>query len=248
MSTDAPSPDALLSIWNQPELSTARSPLSREEIVPAAMRVADRDGVPGLTMSAVAKELGEYTGMALYRHVQSKDGLIDLMLDRAIGEVPLRDSEPNADWRGMLRALALETWAMADRHPWYAQLVQTRPPLGPNTMRRTEYALGILVGAGLDLDESLSALDLLDRHVLASANAAAQQKRMATVSGVESTQDFVATVKRLAKTVAPADEFPLLAQWMQSPTFRSEEEQLERALDYLLAGIAGRIPSRGGND
>lgn len=241
MSIDASSADALMAIWRAPEAVPSRSPLSREEIVAAAMRVADREGASGLTMAAVGKELGEYTAMALYRHVPGKDGLIDLMLDRAIGEVPLVATGPGEGWRVSIRGLALDTWTMAERHPWYAQLVQSRPPLGPSTMRRTEHALGILVGAGLDVDDALSALDLLDRHVLASANASAQQKRMAAAHGVERPEDFVAAVKRLSRIAAPADEFPLLARWMRSPTVRSEREQLERALDYLLAGIAGRI-------
>ncbi|WP_345763529.1 TetR/AcrR family transcriptional regulator C-terminal domain-containing protein [Diaminobutyricibacter sp. McL0608] len=238
------STDALETIWLAREENPSRAPLSRDEIVSAAIRVADHAGASGLTMSAVAKDLGDFSAMALYRHVLSKDGLIDLMLDRAIGEVALPPHESPAGWQSALRTLALETWSMARRHPWYAQLVQTRPPLGPNTMRRTEYALRILVGAGLDVDESLSSLELVDLHVFARANAAAQQERMAALNGVERTDDFVDTVKRLSQTLAPAEEYPLLAQWMQSPTIRSEQEQLERAVDYLLAGIAGRIPAR----
>src|SRR6476659_6624747 len=117
--------------------------LRREQIVRAAVEVADEGGVAALTMAAVAARLGSYTAMALYRHVESKDGLIDLMLDHVTGEVEL-PAAPGRSWRADLRAIAASSWAMVMRHRWYAQLVHARPPLGPNMLRRTETVLGIL--------------------------------------------------------------------------------------------------------
>lgn len=85
-------------------------------------------------MNAVARRLGPYTPMALYRYVGSKDGLTDLMLDAAVAEVAL--PERGGDWRTDLHELAMCTWAMVRRHRWYAQLVHTRPPAGPQSAGR----------------------------------------------------------------------------------------------------------------
>jgi AcrR family transcriptional regulator len=63
--------------------------LGRDEIVAAAIVVADNDGPDAVTMKAVAGRLGRYTPMALYRYVPSKDGLVDLMLDAAIRTAPV---------------------------------------------------------------------------------------------------------------------------------------------------------------
>src|SRR3954470_22437129 len=109
-------------VWMTPTPPARRS-LSRHAIVAAAMDVADARGAAELTMAAVADRLGDYTSMSLYRYVQSKVGLVDLMLDAAIAEVPLPDPAPG--WRAALRQLGLDSWAMAHRHLWYAQLVHT---------------------------------------------------------------------------------------------------------------------------
>src|SRR3954452_18982339 len=121
--------------------------------------------------------------MSLYRYVQSKEGLVDLMLDTAIGEVQLPDS--TRGWRAALRQLALDSWEMAHRHLWHAQLVHTRPPLGPNTMRRTDAVLRVLVDAGGDVPEALSYLALLDRHVFSGAVVDAEERRMARAYGID---------------------------------------------------------------
>jgi AcrR family transcriptional regulator len=81
-------------------------------------------------MAAVARRLGSYSPMALYRYVSSKDGLIDLMLDHVIAEVELPPARGRA-WRADIQGIASGTWEMVMRHGWYAQLVYSRPPLGP---------------------------------------------------------------------------------------------------------------------
>jgi AcrR family transcriptional regulator len=179
--------------------------------------------------------------MALYRYVDSKDGLVDLMLDHVVAEIPLPDPAAG-DWRAQLHRVALDSWAMARRHVWYAQLVHTRPPLGPNLLRRTEALLGTLVATGLDLPEALSYVQLLDRHVYAAALADAEEQAMLRTYGVDGDGEFTAAVRDLRETVAA--RHPLLGRWMAAPTGPTPEEQLTRGLDFLLDGIAGRVAGR----
>src|SRR4029450_111820 len=63
-----------------------RSPLSRERIVGAAVALADREGVESLSMRRLAQELG-VVPMALYKHVASKDEMLDGMVDAGGGEI-----------------------------------------------------------------------------------------------------------------------------------------------------------------
>jgi len=84
-----------------PRQRPARAPLSPEAIVDAALRVLDREGSTGLSMRRVADELG--TGPAsLYWHVANKDALVDLIIDRVAGEVPLPEPDPDR-WQEQLR-------------------------------------------------------------------------------------------------------------------------------------------------
>src|SRR5581483_7089321 len=122
-------------IWTQPPPPPRQRSLGREDIVAAAIGLADEAGPDALTMKAVAGRLGSYSAMALYRYVHSKDGLVDLMLDAATAEIPVPPS-PGPDWRADLQALAGQTREMTKRHPWYAALYHTRPPAGPHMMQR----------------------------------------------------------------------------------------------------------------
>ncbi|TXK40828.1 TetR/AcrR family transcriptional regulator [Nonomuraea sp. C10] len=73
-------------LWRDAD-SDPRQGLSVDAIVRAGIEVADAEGLSGLSMRKVAERLG-FTTMSLYRHVPSRDHLVDLMRDTAIGEPP----------------------------------------------------------------------------------------------------------------------------------------------------------------
>src|SRR2546429_919999 len=93
-------------VWTRP-VRPLRGPQpahSRADLVAAAVRVADAEGIAAVSMRRVAAEIGAGT-MSLYRYVSRKDDLLDLMVDAALGEMDLPDA-PSGDWRADLRLLA----------------------------------------------------------------------------------------------------------------------------------------------
>ena len=60
--------------------------ITRDAVVTAAIDLADREGIEGLSMRAVAKLLG-VEAMSLYHHVASKDALLDAMVDRVYSQI-----------------------------------------------------------------------------------------------------------------------------------------------------------------
>jgi AcrR family transcriptional regulator len=90
--------------------------MERAEIVSAAVRIADADGVDAVSMRRLADELGVAT-MTPYTHVASKDELLDLMRDAVAAEMLLPEPLPE-DWRAALRAIADRTRAAYEAHPW----------------------------------------------------------------------------------------------------------------------------------
>jgi AcrR family transcriptional regulator len=88
----------------RPVRSRRQTPLTEAEIVGAALRVLQRYGVAGLTMRALADELG-VSAMAPYYHVGSRDDLLARVADALMRRVePPRDTnEPWEDrlWRYM---------------------------------------------------------------------------------------------------------------------------------------------------
>ena len=131
-------------------MNTAQAPtrfaaqrLSREEIVAAAIAAADRDGVDAVSMRRVAAALGSGT-MSLYRHVASREQLLDLMIDSAYSGIEL-PARPSGAWRQRLLALLAHAQRrMMHAHPWAALLVGSRPPVLAGFLRPLEAALAAL--------------------------------------------------------------------------------------------------------
>src|SRR5581483_8849445 len=79
-------------------------------------------------MHAVAKRL-RVTPMALYRHVDDKNALLDGLVEVLLGECPL--PSPTAAWDERLTVLAAGIRDTARRHPTAFPLLLTRPAVTP---------------------------------------------------------------------------------------------------------------------
>ena len=71
--------------------TSVRMPLSRDRVLAAAVTMADRDGLPAVTMRALAAKLG-VEAMSLYHHLPGKDGLLDGLVDSHRSRDRRRDS------------------------------------------------------------------------------------------------------------------------------------------------------------
>jgi AcrR family transcriptional regulator len=148
-------PRTLKVLWGLEERRT-RGPqpaLSLERIVAAAIEIADRDGLPALSMARLAERLGS-APMSLYRHVAGKDELLVFMQDAAPGEPP----ELPAGWRAGLDAWARALQAVYYRHPWILQASAGRPPLEPGQLAWLDRGLSAFDGTPLSSRERLQAV------------------------------------------------------------------------------------------
>ncbi|HEY2508020.1 MAG TPA: TetR/AcrR family transcriptional regulator [Streptosporangiaceae bacterium] len=130
-------------IWMRLEAAAAGRPPghSRAEITAAAITIADREGLEAVSMRRVAAALG--TGAAsLYRYVDNREDLLDLMSDAVGAEYVYR--APTGDWLTDLLELGEQARAILRRHPWLAFLLLTRPALGPNGLALLEHFLETL--------------------------------------------------------------------------------------------------------
>src|ERR671914_2667448 len=135
-------------LWGTPK-RPGRGPkpgLSVEQIVDAAIEVADAEGLAALSMRRVADRLGVGT-MSLYTYVPGKAELLDLMLDTVLAEEARPDGA--GGWRAGLELRAREDWALFHRHPWILQITPGRSLLGPNETDLFEATLRVVDGIGL---------------------------------------------------------------------------------------------------
>lgn len=139
-----------------------RSPLTRERVLRAAIRLADRQGLDALSMRRLAKSL-KVEAMSLYNYVASKDEVLDGMVDLVIGEITL--PTPGGDWKAAMRARATSAHAVMLAHPWAPMLVVSRISVGPNMLRYIDATLGTLRHAGLSWAEVDRAWNAIDSHI-----------------------------------------------------------------------------------
>src|SRR5215469_17529781 len=135
-----------------------RAQLTRQQVVMAAIELADRDGIDSISMRRLAQELG-IEAMSLYTHVRIKEDLLDGIADAVIGAIPV--DAVAADWRTSLRQMALGARGVMLRHPWAPRAIETRTAPGPAALAYVNAVLGILREGGFSVAQAHSALHLL---------------------------------------------------------------------------------------
>jgi AcrR family transcriptional regulator len=120
----------------------------REEILDAALDIADENGLEAVSMRALADRVG-VTPMALYRHVKDKSALLDGMIGRLLTALlPARTPEDQT-WEGRLGALGHACREVTRRHPWAAHLLFSRPAVTPDAVRAVDIVYTALIDAGV---------------------------------------------------------------------------------------------------
>jgi AcrR family transcriptional regulator len=239
---------SLALLWgrNEPGRRGPKQRLSTDEVVQAAIALADAEGVETLSMRKVAEAVG-VSPMSLYTYVPSKSELLDLMFDRVLGEA----ADPGEDcpgWRAKLAFIARERWRLTARHAWLLELALHRPPLGPNVLRKAETMLRALDGMGLETLDMALAAEALQNYVIGALHAAREAREAEKRTGLTDDQWFEIIAPMLAEHMNLAD-FPAIARMKEARSARSRslEEQASRfefGLERLLDGIDGFIRSR----
>lgn len=225
--------------------------LSAEDVVRKAMQMADAEGLAALSMRKVAEALG-VSAMALYTYVPSKTELIEVMLDRAWGEIPPPEGNPAdetpGDWRMRLETKARQDWALMQRHPWMLQISAHRPPLGPNIARRYETSFRIVDGLGLSDVEMDRVISLVDDYVHGAVRASVEASEVAELSGMGDLEWWRSRSPLLTELITP-EKFPTATRIAAACTAFIETEgecpnNFEFGLQRLLDGVAVFVAAR----
>jgi AcrR family transcriptional regulator len=140
------------------QLETAqetRTPLNRERVLRAAVGLADREGVEGLSMRRLAAELG-VVPMALYKHVANKDELLDGMIEFVVAEID--PPRTDTDWKTAVRERILSARRALRRHPWASRVMESRTSPTPTVMAYMDSMIQMFTDGGFSID--------LTHHVL----------------------------------------------------------------------------------
>jgi DNA-binding transcriptional regulator YhcF (GntR family) len=198
-----------LSRRREPAQERRRVVLSREQVLSAAVSVADGEGIEAVSMRRVAVELG-VGAMSLYRHVAGKDELVTEMVDAVFGEYELPEPGPDG-WRAKLELIAWLQWELCRRHLWLPAAVSfTRPLLVPNLTAQTEWTMRAIDGLGLPMAICIREALTLHGLVLTAARAMADEIEAEQETGV-SLDRWRLDKRRRSEELLATGRFPLLA-------------------------------------
>lgn len=208
-----------------------RIPLNRERVLGAAMALADREGIDGLSMRNLAHKLG-VEAMSVYHYVESKEDLLAALGDMVMREIELPEARP-AEWKSAVRRMAVSYHAALGRHAWFHSLKPVPSRVGPGTLAYMEWTLGTLRRGRFSARMTHHAYHILDSHVVGSSQweagilAALPKGKLAD----------------LAKTVLeriPIAQFPYMHEHTQQHiggATNGDKHPFELGLDLILEGL-----------
>lgn len=220
--------------------------LTAEEVVSAAIAIADAEGLAALSIRGVAAKVGVPV-MSLYRYVRSKDELLERMADAALGEEPLQDPPPSG-WRAQLELATRSEWRTFRRHPWLARVVcLTRPQPLPNALAFANWVMRALEGLGLTAVEKMHVHLVLHSYVQGLAANLELEAEAASQSGM-SEQDWMRAHEDGFARLAASGRLPHFAKLLAglSDGFDLDFDELfEVGLRIWLDGLEAKVSQRG---
>lgn len=216
--------------------------VSVDEVIRAAITVADEEGLPAFSMRKVADRLGLKL-MSIYTYVPGRSELIGLMVDEVAGEREL--PEHQGSLRERMTGVARQMWDEFHRHPWLLQVENSRPWLGPNVSDRYEWQLAAIEGAGFTDIEMDQVVTLLSGFTAAAARASVDARRTAAQSGMSDAEWWAINAPVLER-VMPGAAYPIsgrvgLAAGQEYNAVSDPERSFRFGLDRILDGLAGLL-------
>lgn len=218
---------ALLWRTAEPPRRGPRQRLDLDQIVAAAITLADSEGLPAVSVRRIAHELG-IGASSLYTYV-SKAELLELMVDQAVGGQPSPSTLESYAWQSL---------DLHRSHPWLLQISTSRTVLGPQIVARYEAALGLL--AHLPAAERERCLATLDVYIRGAAAEVVDAEQAPIRTGRSDDEWWAEYAPILGRHLAEGD-YPNLDALEEAGAFDATDDTLpytvQRALDRFSFGL-----------
>jgi AcrR family transcriptional regulator len=209
-----------------------RDSLSRSVIIEAAARIAERDGLEGLTFSALGKELGSHA-TSIYRHFRDKDELVLELIDDLRAKSYGAELVSTGDWREDLRLISRLIHDHYLRYPGLALQMAARTTRRPTEFKNVEFALDAFRRAGLDDESAVLATRVFGNFTRAVS---------ALEASLQALPEQTRTMDELAWTVEyrqlSPEEYPNLARVADKLLSVGDPRILPQGVEMLIESIA----------
>ncbi len=178
---------------------------SVDEVVHAAIAIADVEGLDALSMRKVGDRLGLRV-MSVYTYVANRAELISLMVDETVGEQSVKAHR--GSMRTRLKRVCRQLYEGYLRHPWLLQAESIRGNLGPHVVTRYEWQLRAIEELGLDDISMDQIITLVSGFAAGAAQTSIEVKRTQETSGMTDAEWWEVNAPILDRVMAGTD-FPL---------------------------------------
>jgi AcrR family transcriptional regulator len=199
----------------------------RDQILDAALDIADEEGLGAVTMRAVASRVG-VTAMALYPHVSGKEDLLDGLVTRLLAGVALPDA--SLCWTDRLRELGCSGREALHRHPALVPLLFAKPGSTLAARQTADFIYQALLDAGVPAAQIPRLERLITTFLLGFVISETSGRFVAGTAGA---QDWRTAAGR--DTRLPAHR--QLAAVLAEPSW---DDEFAADLDDLIGMVAGR--------
>lgn len=179
--------------------------------------------------------------MALYRHFQDKDEILDALAERLLADTRLPESDERP-WHDQLADLLAALLAAVRPHPHTAGLVLNRILASEPGLTLADRTLGLLSDAGLSTQQAAETAS----QVLCSLITLVITEP-GRVSGADpDAQDDAIRAKKASLLALPSRRYPhVVAAADALSACASEEVYLARGISLIVAGVRGVHASQG---
>ncbi|MBB4683548.1 TetR/AcrR family transcriptional regulator [Amycolatopsis jiangsuensis] len=221
-------------VWERPEPAArpTPTPLSRDRIVATAGELADAGGLEAVSLRKVAAALGAGP-MRLYGYLDTKEELLDLMVDAVYAEMPL--PEPGTGWRAAFRALAHAFRSAALRHEWFADLIGGRPNLGPNALAYLEASMAAATELTI-VDDVMVTVFTVHSFVTSAVRGEIGELRSARSTGLDE-EAWQRASSQYLKRMFATGRYPTLERVLREADQADRDTVFAAGLDRVLNGL-----------
>lgn len=211
----------------------SRRPLSRQRILTAAIKIADKGGLADLSMRKLAIKL-KVEAMSLYHHFAGKDEILDGMVDHVFEQIGWSATHDDG-WQIAMQQRAQSLRKVLSQHPWAIGLLESRKNPGPSTLKHHNDVLDCLLKAGFSYELAAHSYALMDSYIYGFA----LQEHSLPSNSDEELQQLASEMTG----IMPKDLYPALTtmttHYFTKPGY-SFIAEFEFGLELILDGLAAK--------
>lgn len=213
-------------------------PMQKEQIIQTAITILDRDGLEGVTLRRLAKELG-VKAASIYWHIASKEVLLDEMANAMLKEhfADLDFGNDQRDWAAWLDTLARRLRIAMLAHREGARVVAgAHPNVALMLIKLIDLSLRILLHAGFNYTGALTTTTT----VITFTFGFVIEEQASPPWGPESDDPLEALLPEAPLYV---EAFPTLAVVMEAVKHENNDTRFDTGIRIIINGVRAELHS-----